>query len=278
MKLAGIEVGGFSSGGIRTCIDVPSYKLCFDLGALESFAVARPFVLFTHAHIDHMGAVASHCALRSLQGMSPPTYVVPHEQVEAFEELFRVWRRLDRSDLPHELVPLGPGEELELPGGRFALPFRSPHSAPCQGYRIVERKKKLLPELQGLPGEEIARRREAGEVIQAVVESSEVAFCGDTMIEVLDREPELYRVKVLILEATFLDERVNVQGAKSRGHVHLDEILDRAEKFENEAILLTHFSARYSSSDIRELVAKKLPSVLRDRVSVLVEPPRRGRA
>ena len=55
-------------------------------------------------------------------------------------ELFEVWRRLDRSDLVHELVPLGPGEELVLPNRLVARPFRVPHRVPCQGYALWSRK------------------------------------------------------------------------------------------------------------------------------------------
>jgi hypothetical protein len=71
-------------------------------------------VLFTHAHVDHMAGVVWHCATRKLRGMQPPTYVVGRENTEAFRELFAVWRRLDRSELPHELV--------ELVGAVDALP------------------------------------------------------------------------------------------------------------------------------------------------------------
>ena len=270
LELAGIRVGGFSVGGIRTCIDLPGHGLCFDLGALESFAVAREVVLLTHAHIDHLGALASHCALRSLCGMRPPTFVVPHEQVEPLTELFAVWRRLDGSDLPHQLVPIGPGEEFELPNRRIAKPFRAPHSAPCQGYALYERRRRLKPEYRGRHGRELASLRERGVEFEDVVDVPEVAFCADTRIEVLDRRPELLRTKLLILECTFLDERVDVAGARSRGHVHLDEIIARADSFENEALLLTHFSARYGDDEVRALLDAKLPASLRERVTPLL--------
>ena len=52
----------------------------------------------------------------------------------------------------------------------------------------------------------------------------------------------------MILECTFLDDRVSVAECRAKGHVHLDEIVERADLFENEAILLTHFSARYSAA------------------------------
>ena len=76
--------------------------------------------------------------------------------------------------------------------------------------------------------------------------------------------------RLLIMEVTFLDERVDVARARGSGHVHLDEVVERAELFENEAILFTHFSARYSPGEVRRIVSGRLPDCLRDRVHLLL--------
>lgn len=268
--LPGIEVRGLSIGGLETCIDLPRQKLCFDIGRCPREAVARPTVLFTHAHMDHMGGVAYHAATRALTRMRPPTYVVPRENAEAFADLFAVWRRLDRSELAHTLVPLGPGEEHRLPNGWVARPFRSFHRVPCQGYLLVSTKRKLRSELAGLAPGEVRELVLAGEDPTETVETIEVAFTGDTRIEVLEREPQLCRARLLILETTFLDERVSVTECREKGHVHLDELAERADLLHNEAVLLTHFSARYSAPEVRSLIAQRLPPGLAARVTALV--------
>ena len=63
-RLAGILVDGVSVGGVETCIDLPEFKLAFDIGRCPDDAVLRPTILFTHAHMDHMGGVAWHAATR----------------------------------------------------------------------------------------------------------------------------------------------------------------------------------------------------------------------
>src|SRR5688572_20883811 len=123
LTLAGHAVRGLSIGGLETCIDLPGFKVAFDLGRVPDFAVARETILFTHAHMDHMGGVAWHCATRSLRGMKPPTYLVPAENVDAFESLFAAWRRLDRSDLKHTTIAIAPGDEHVLPNQRVVRPF-----------------------------------------------------------------------------------------------------------------------------------------------------------
>jgi ribonuclease Z len=269
-RLAGYLVDGLSIGGIETCIDFPELKLCFDLGRCPDPAVQRPTVLFTHAHMDHMGGVAWHASTRELRQLSPPTYVVPRENATDFARLFEVWRALDRGDLPHRLVELGPGDEFELPCKLIARPFRSPHRVPTQGYMLWKRHRKLRPEYLGRTPDELRElAADLGPALYDWTETPEIAFTGDTLIEVLEREPTLLRARLLVIEVTFVDERVPIEKARSKGHIHLDEILERAALFENEAILFTHFSSRYRDSDVLRAL-ERLPASLRSRVTPLL--------
>jgi ribonuclease Z len=270
LEIAGHELLALSVGGLETCHYFPRLKLAFDIGRCPEEVLNCPTVLFTHAHMDHMGGVAYHTATRALRNLAPPRYVIPPHCAADFERLFEVWRALDRSDMRHATVVLAPGEEFVLANGFLVRPFRSPHSAPCQGYGIWSRREKLLKEFAGLPGEELARLKRAGTSITRTLETPEVAFCGDTLIEVVEREEVVRRARLLVLETTFLDERVNVAEARSKGHVHLDEVIERAELFENEAILMTHFSARYARAEILEILQRRLPASLGSRVTPLL--------
>ena len=270
LQLGDVELRALSVGGLETCHWVPRWRLAFDIGRCPLEVVDCRTLLFTHAHMDHLGGIAYHAATRSLRKLQTPVYVVPHHCVEDLGMLFEAWRRLDRSDMPHELVPLGPGEEHRLANGLVARPFRSPHSAPCQGYALWSKKEKLLPELQGLAGPELARLRREGVRISATLETPELVFTGDTRIEVVEQEEVVRRARVLVIECTFVDDRVSVEEARSKGHVHLDEIAARAELFQNEAILLTHFSARYRAHEVRAALDAKLPPALRARVTPLL--------
>lgn len=270
-RLAGHRIEGLSVGGLETCIDCPELKLAFDIGRCPDDAVHRPTVLFTHAHMDHMGGVAWHAATRALRGLAPPTYVVPRENEADFRALFEVWRKLDRSDQPHRVVALAPGEEWELPNRMIARPFRSPHRVPCQGYALWTRKRKLRREHVGLSEGELRElRRKIGDEMLTTVETPEIAFTGDTLIEVVEREEVVRKARLLIIEVTFVDDRVSVEQCRSKGHVHLDEVVERADLFENEALLFTHFSARYTASDILSALDRRLPASLRERVTPLL--------
>jgi len=274
-RVAGIAVGGISVGGIETCIDLPEHKLCFDIGRCPSWAVPRQRVLITHAHMDHLGGLAYHCATRSLMGMSPPEYLVPRQDAAALAELFEVWRKLDRSALEHRLIPIGPGDEYRLSRDLVARPFESPHVVPTQGYGLWRERRKLKPEYVGLPQSELQRLAvEQGTELTDVVSFPEVVFTGDTLPEVIEREEVVRRAKVLVMECTFLDDRVSVAQARETGHVHLDELLRFAPLLENEALVLTHFSARYSPAQVRAILDDRLPADLRARTTPMLA--RRG--
>jgi ribonuclease Z len=278
IALNGLELRALSVGGLETCHWLPRWKVAFDIGRCPLEVVDCRTVLFTHAHMDHLGGIAYHTATRALRKQPPPVYVVPHHCTDDLARLFEVWRALDRSDMPHELVPLGPGEEHVLPNQLVARPFAAPHSAPCQGYSLWSKKEKLKPEFHGLDGRELARLRRTGTVLGDVVETPELAFTGDTKIEVLEQQDVVRRARVLLLECTFVDDRVSVDEAREKGHVHLYEIAERAELFQNEAILLTHFSARYRAHEIRAALDERLPPGLRARVTPLVGAHERGYA
>ena len=45
----------------------------------------------------------------------------------------------------------------------------------------------------------------------------------------------------------------------------LDDLIERAEKFKNELIIVTHFSTRYHEREIERTIQSRLPDSLRDR-------------
>jgi ribonuclease Z len=223
--------------------------------------------------MDHAGGIATHASTRDLYGLPPATYVVPRTNLADFEALFEVWRRLDRSAIPGSFVGLDPGEELSLGTDRFATPFRAHHRIYCQGYALGRRKRKLRAEHQGRAPRELERLRLDGVEITEPVETIEVAFCGDTTVEVLD-QPLVQRARLLLLECTFVGDDVPPAKAHGKGHIHLADLAVRADQLQNEHILLTHFSTRYSPAAIRAALDRSLPPELRSRVSALTDHPR----
>ena len=270
LKVGGHEIVAVSVGGLETCIELPGLRLCFDIGRCPPTAVRRPTVLLTHAHVDHAGGLATHAAMRDLLGMAPPTWIVPVPNAPDVHALLEVWRRLDRSGMPATIVPASPGDRIPLEGGRFAVPFRVPHRVYGLGYAIVRPRTRLRDELVGMSADEIRARRAAGEQVTVSDDLVEVAFCGDTTVDVLDHEPLLQRAQLLILECTFLDDRVPPRKAHAQGHIHLEDLLAREHLLQQPDILLTHVSARHPAHEIVRILDARLPPALRARVTPLL--------
>src|SRR5262249_29618487 len=136
-------------------------------------------------------------------------------------------------------------KDLEL----RVLPGR--HRVPAVGYLFTEVRHKLRDELAGRPGPEIAALRSQGLAVTRREEIPLLAYPGDCGVEIFDAAPELFTARVLLVECSFLRSD-DADRARLYGHLHLQDFLDRADRFENEAIVLTHFSQRYSAAEIRE--------------------------
>lgn len=270
LDVAGHQLQALSTAGVETCFWVPALDLCLDIGRCPPGAERARTLLLTHAHIDHAAGLPYYVSLRRMIGAPPPRVFCPAHDREALWNILGAWSRLQADSDRCELIGVEPGQDLELSKSTFARTFSSPHRISTVGYTLFRRTKKLKAALQGLPPEQIAARARAGEEVSETRQVPEICFPGDTRIEVVDREPTVTTARVLLLECTFLGPEIPPEQATRRGHIHLDQIAARAEHFENEVVVLTHFSRRYSAEQIRAEVRRALPDALYDRVRLLL--------
>jgi ribonuclease Z len=201
--------------------------------------------------------------------MGESVYVVPASIAADLERMFAAAESLDGGRIPRRVVPLGFGEELDLGKRRRVRSFETFHRVPSQGYTVWERRHRLRPEFRHLDGARLGELRRAGQEIDESYDVPVLSFSGDTRVEVLERTPELQQTETLLLEATFLDDRVSVDDAREMGHIHLDELIARTELLEARDIVLHHFSARYTAADASQICQQRLPDALKARVRIL---------
>jgi len=266
----GITIEGFSRAAVQTYWRIPEWKLGFDLGAHPWAFMGTPNWFVSHTHIDHVSALPAYVARRRMMKMAPPTIYVPEANVRALQQLLRQMTRLDRGRLPCNMVGLKPGDEVEISRELVVVATATQHTVPSLGYVVWERRRKLKPEFFGLPGEKIRDLRLSGVEVTNELRIPRLAYLGDSTPEGLDNCPAMYEAGVLILELTFLAPRHRKEKTHKFGHMHLDDLLERRDRFRNRLIIAAHFSTRYHSKQISRYVRKVVPDMLDGRLHLWI--------
>ncbi len=275
LKAGPYTVRGISVGGVYTTLQVPELSVLLDVGLpLRGFCAADRIFL-SHGHVDHSGGLPGLLGVRGMmQKQAPPEVYMPREIATDLVEALAVLTRLQRYELAITPMPMDPGDERHLGNNLFVRAFRTHHPVPSIGFQFVRRVKKLKPEFLALPGQEIAARKARGDDLFEVLEHLELAYATDTLIRVLDTNPTMLKSRVLILECTFLDDRKSLADSRAGCHIHLDELIAAADRFENEHLILMHTSQIYSPNEAREIITKRVPAHLAARIQLLA--PQRG--
>jgi ribonuclease Z len=267
---AGLTIEGYSRAAVQSYWRVPELKLGFDLGAQPWDFMGTPTWLISHTHLDHVAALPVYVARRRMMRMEPPTLYLPEESVEDVRRLLLIAQRLDRGRQICQLNGVKPGDEFELSREHVVTVFPTTHTIPSVGYVVWDRRRKLKDEYQGLAGEKIRDLRLSGVEVTREVRIPLLAYTGDTSPGGLDNYSPVYQAKILITELSFIRPNHRREKIHKFGHMHLDDFLERADRFQNELIICAHFSTRYHPNEVKRLVEAKLPPRLRERVKLWI--------
>jgi ribonuclease Z len=266
LPFKGLTIEGYSRAAVQSYWRIQELKIGFDLGGSPWSFAGTQRIFVTHSHLDHLASIPVFVARRRMMKMEPPTIYLPQESVENVQRLLHIWQRLDRGRMAVELVGLRPGDEIELSREHVVTAFATKHTVPSLGYLVWDRRKKLKPEYQGLDGDQIRDIRLSGKEVSHEVRVPLVCYVGDSAPAGLDAYPPLYESQILITEMTFFRPEHRKEKIHKFGHTHLDDIIERADRFRNELIILAHFSTRYHERQIRNAVERRLPPSLAGRV------------
>jgi ribonuclease Z len=269
-QYAGLTVEGYSRAAVQSYWRIPELKLGFDLGAQPWDFMGTPNWFITHTHLDHIAALPVYVARRRMMRMEPPAIYLPAEGVEDTRRLLLIMQRLDRGRMLCDLHGVKPGDEVELSRDHVVTAFPTTHTIPSLGYLVWERRQKLKEEYHGLRGDQIRDLRLAGTAVTREVRTPLLAYTGDTSPGGLDAYPPVYEAKILITEMSFVRPNHRREKIHKFGHMHLDDFVERADRFQNELIVVAHFSTRYHPNEARRAVEARLPAKLRERMRLWV--------
>lgn len=264
----GLTVEGWSRAAVQSYWRVPELKVGFDLGGQPWDFMGTPNWFVSHAHLDHIAALPVYVARRRMMKMEPPTIFVPTEAVEDVKRLMLVFQRLDRGRQQAQIEGVDPGDEIDLSRELVVTVFATTHTIPSRGFVVWDRRQKLKDEYLGLPGDKIRDLRQAGTPVTREVRLPLVAYTGDTSPAGLDSCQAAYEAKILITELSFIRAAHRREKIHKYGHMHLDDFIERADRFKNELIVAGHFSTRYHPTEVVKVVEKKLPDVLKGKLKL----------
>jgi ribonuclease Z len=262
---AGLTVEGYSRAAVQSYWRIPELKLGFDLGAQPWDFMGTQTWLVSHTHLDHIAALPVYVARRRMMKMDPPTIYAPAYAIDDLHRLLLVMQKLDRGRQVCELRGLEAGQEIELSRELVVTAFATTHTIPSLGFVVWDRRFKLKEEYLGLPGERIRDLRQSGVQITREQRIPLVCYTGDTSPAGLDAYPPVFQAKILITEMSFIRAKHRREKIHKFGHMHLDDFIERAERFENELIICGHYSTRYHPDEVRRTVEARLPARLRER-------------
>lgn len=233
---------GRSRAGHETVFRIREFGLALDIGRCPDMVVPMSHVFITHGHLDHAAGIPFYAGQRRLQKLDGGTVYVPAEAADDFRALLEIQERLTGAAFEVDVQGLSAGDEVRFSKTRTIRAYATSHRVASRAYELIEHDRAIL------------------------------FYTGDTDRGLLETCDAAYKADVLLIECSFLAEGHQHRAAKYR-HLHIDDIADFADRFENELIVLTHFSRRYSNEEIRNTVRRRLPAALRERVRLALPLP-----
>jgi ribonuclease Z len=263
---------GRSRAGHETYFRIREIGVAFDIGRCPDMIVSIPHVFITHAHLDHAAGIPFYGGQRHLQKLDGGRIHVPAEAAEDVRALMAIQEKLTGAAMDVTIVGIAVGEEVPVGRRHVVRGHAAAHRVAARAYELIERRHHLREELAGASGEMIAQLRREGAAIEEEYRRALLFYTGDTDRAILESGDALFRAEVLLIECSFITDGHQDRAAKYR-HIHIDDIAEFADRFENELIVLTHFSRRYSYEDIRSGVRRRLPASLHERVRLALPEP-----
>lgn len=264
---------GRSRAGHETWFRIRDLGIALDVGRGPDEVVSMDHVFVTHAHLDHIAGVPFYAAQRHLQRLEGGTVYVPAESHADMRLILDTYKKMTgTSGYEIELAPMAEGDEVRVGRHHVVRAHSATHRVAARAYEVIESRRHLLDEYAGRDGTELARLRSEGIEIDGEYNRSLLFYTGDTDRGILERNEPLFRSEVLLIECSFVMDGHQDRAAQYR-HIHIDDIADFAGKFENELIVLTHFSRRYSREQLRDTVRRRVPHTLRDRIRLALPEP-----
>jgi len=258
-------IEGRSRAGHETWFRIRELGIALDIGRCPDVIVGVPNVFVTHAHLDHAVGIPFYAGQRKLHRIDGGRVFVPSEAADDFRALMALHERLEGTPYDITIAGIAPDEVVRISRTLEVRAHAATHRVPARAYEFIDVRHHLRAEFAGRDSTEIAQLRAQNVEVAEEYRRAVLFYTGDTDRGILEKNAAIFRAEVLMIECSFITDEHLDRAARYR-HIHFDDLAEFAEKFENELIVLTHFSRRYERRDIRDGIRRRCPAVLRDRI------------
>jgi ribonuclease Z len=266
-------IEGRSRAGHETWFRIRELNAAFDIGRCPDQLIATPHIFVTHAHLDHAVGIPFYAGQRQLHRMTGGRVYVPADAAEGLREIMTIYERITGALFDEvEVIGLAVGDVVPLGRTHEVRAHRATHRVAANAYEVIELRHRLRDEFIGRDEREITDLRHSGVTVTEEWRRSMLFYTGDTDRGIFEQNDTLFKSEVLMIECSFITTGHEERAARYR-HIHFDDIAAFAGRFENETIVLTHFSRRYSREQIHDEIRRRCPAVLRDRIRLALPEP-----
>lgn len=262
---------GFSRALFSTWLYHRRFNILFDAGeGVSTLLLNRVFgirrIFLSHGHADHIAGLINLVNIRNLgAGDQTTELIIYYPKNNTLIELVKNYLSQTQSELSFALSwkPIEAEEQIFLDSRRgktYLKSFRTQHSHKqlSLGYNIYESRRRLRPEFQGRPQQEIndAIWKIGKEKVAENFEQIIFSYGGDSR----PIKPSLVEKSLLLChECTYLntaDDERNFQQ-----HSILGEVLETAKAADVKTLLLFHLSLRYNPEEVRDAVQEAMKKI-----------------
>jgi ribonuclease Z len=273
-RIGGLRVLGYSLAGEETVIAVPELNVCFDPGRAPPEIISIDNLCLSHGHMDHAAGVAYYLSQRGFIGNAPGRIIVHRRLARHLHRLMGVWADLEGHPSPAVIEPVVAGDQLEIRRGLVVRAFDVNHCEGALGFAVVERRHKLRAEFAGHTGPQLVELKGKGVDIHHHIEVPLVVHCGDTAAGGFLDLDHVREARVIFLECTFFAPE-HVSRARAGQHIHVSDLPGILSRLNNPHVVLTHLTRRTGMREAKNALREVLSPTDLDRVSILMDRPRR---
>lgn len=257
-----LTISGYSTALFSTWYFIEELGLLFDCGdGLMSGLLQKSRkienVFISHPDRDHLTGLLQLNQLNAREGFPIINYPRDSSSFPALRDFSFKFDPHVQGTVWHPLVDK---DRVWIKKDIYVEALRNNHVPAAEhvfksfGFRVVQVKHKLKETYVSLPPLEIKKAIDTlgKEATHHVVETVLLCYSGDTPAENFHY---WNNAKILIHEATFLGDEVELQPHRNK-HSKLQEVLSGVKDIQIEALILGHFSSRYSDETIDSAIVE----------------------